>query len=219
MTTDQKPFPLRVVVLISGRGSNLEALLAHPGHGQTFQIQAVISNKAGAAGLNTARAHGVACEVLAHADFASREAFDAQLMRLIDSFKPGLVVLAGFMRILTDGFVHHYAGHLVNVHPSLLPAFPGLDTHQRALDAGCCLHGATVHFVTPQLDHGPVIAQAAVPVLAGDTAATLAARVLAREHVILPAAVVAFAHGHLQVDGLRVHWRCEMPPVFTVEVC
>lgn len=158
------------------------------------QVAAVISNKASAGGLVLARAQGVATEVLDHTSFASREAFDAALMARIDSYAtpghPPLVLLAGFMRILTPGFVNHYAGRLVNIHPSLLPAFAGLNTHQRAIDAGCQVAGATVHLVTPELDHGPILAQAVVPVLPGDSADTLAARVLTQEHLIYPRAVV-----------------------------
>ena len=157
------------------------------------RVAAVISNKADAKGLALARAHGIATEVLDHKQFASREAFDEALALGIDRFEtpgnPLLVVLAGFMRILTPGFVNHYAGRLVNIHPSLLPAFAGLHTHQRAIDAGCKLAGATVHLVTPELDHGPILAQAAVPVLPGDTAEALAARVLTQEHLMYPRAI------------------------------
>ena len=157
------------------------------------RVAAVISNKADAKGLIFAREHGIATEVLDHKTFASREAFDAALMVLIDRFNtpqhPVLVVLAGFMRILTPGFVAHYAGRLMNIHPSLLPAFAGLHTHQRALDAGCQFAGATVHLVTAELDHGPILAQAVVPVLPDDTADALAARVLTQEHLIYPQAV------------------------------
>lgn len=158
------------------------------------QVAAVISNKASAGGLVLARSHGVATEVLDHTAFVSREDFDAALVQRIDSYatpgNPPLVLLAGFMRILTPGFVTHYAGRLVNIHPSLLPAFAGLNTHQRAIDAGCQVAGATVHLVTSELDHGPILAQAAVPVLPGDSATTLAARVLSQEHLIYPRAVV-----------------------------
>ena len=168
------------------------------------RIAAVVSNKASAAGLQFAAAHGIATGVVEHRQFPTREAFDAELARLIDSHAPDLVVLAGFMRILTEGFVRHYEGRLLNIHPSLLPAFPGLDTHQRAIDAGCRLAGATVHFVTPELDHGPIVSQAAVPVHTDDTAATLSARVLAQEHVIYPRAVRWFVEGKLRVDGHRV---------------
>ncbi|WP_180131981.1 phosphoribosylglycinamide formyltransferase [Rhodoferax sp. BLA1] len=188
-----------IVILISGGGSNMLAILkaAQREHWATqyqAQVAAVISNKASAGGLALARSHGVATEVLDHTSFASREDFDAALMQRIDSYAtPGntpLVLLAGFMRILTPGFVNHYAGRLVNIHPSLLPAFAGLNTHQRAIDAGCQVAGATVHLVTPELDHGPILAQAVVPVLPGDSADTLAARVLTQEHLIYPRAVV-----------------------------
>lgn len=157
------------------------------------QVAAVVSNKADAQGLVFARENGITTQVLDHTTFPSREAFDQALAALIDRFDtpqaPVLVVLAGFMRILSPGFVAHYCGRLVNIHPSLLPAFPGLNTHQRAIDAGCQFAGATVHQVTAELDHGPILAQAVVPVLSGDTAATLAARVLSQEHVIYPKAI------------------------------
>jgi phosphoribosylglycinamide formyltransferase-1 len=156
------------------------------------QVAAVLSNRADAQGLDFAKDHGIATAVLDHKAFASREEFDAALMAEIDRHAPDLVVLAGFMRILTPGFVAHYAGRLLNVHPSLLPAFPGLDTHQRAIDAGCRFAGATVHQVTAELDHGAILAQAVVPVLMGDTADTLAARVLTQEHLIYPQAVAQF---------------------------
>jgi len=156
------------------------------------QVAAVLSNRADAQGLDFARDHGIPTAVLDHKDFASREDFDAALMAEIDRHAPDLLVLAGFMRILSPGFVAHYAGRLLNVHPSLLPAFPGLNTHQRAIDAGCRFAGATVHQVTADLDHGPILAQAVVPVLLGDTADTLAARVLTQEHLIYPQAVAQF---------------------------
>jgi phosphoribosylglycinamide formyltransferase-1 len=160
-------------------------------------VSAVLSNRAEAQGLAFAHDHGIANQVLDHKAFASREDFDAALMAEIDRHAPALVVLAGFMRILTPGFVAHYAGRLLNVHPSLLPAFPGLNTHQRAIDAGCRFAGATVHQVTAELDHGAILAQAVVPVLAGDTADTLAARVLTQEHIIYPLAVAEFLRGLL----------------------
>ena len=195
----------RVVILISGRGSNMEALLeARAGGRLAADIVAVISNRADAGGLATARERGVATGVVAHRDFPDREAFDAALAAAIDAHAPDLVVLAGFMRILTAGFVSRYAGRLINIHPSLLPAFPGLDTHERALAAGCKVHGATVHFVTAELDHGPIAAQAAVPVLPDDTPDTLAARVLAQEHVIYPRVVDWFARGLIRIEGNRV---------------
>jgi phosphoribosylglycinamide formyltransferase-1 len=156
------------------------------------QVAAVLSNRADAQGLDFAKDHGIATAVLDHKAFASREDFDAALMAEIDRHAPDLVVLAGFMRILTSGFVAHHAGRLLNIHPSLLPAFPGLNTHQRAIDAGCRFAGATVHQVTAELDHGAILAQAVVPVLAGDTADTLAARVLSQEHLIYPQAVAQF---------------------------
>lgn len=190
---------MSVVVLISGRGSNLQALLD-----ARIPVSAVISNKAGVGGLEIAERHGIATRVVEHRAYAGREAFDAALAAAIDEFKPELVVLAGFMRILTPGFVERHAGRLVNIHPSLLPSFPGLDTHERALEAGVKLHGCTVHFVTADLDHGPIIAQAAVPVLDDDTPDTLAARVLREEHRIFPEAVRAFLDGRLRVRGLRV---------------
>ena len=192
---------MNVVVLISGRGSNLKALLDAEVGGT---IAAVISNRADAGGLALARERGVPTAVVKHRDFATREAFDAALRDAIDRHEPGLVVLAGFMRILTSDFVAHYRGRLINIHPSLLPAFPGLDTHRRALEAGVKIHGCTVHFVTDALDHGPIIAQAAVPVLDDDDEAVLAARVLAEEHRIFPEAVRRFCEGRLVIAEGRV---------------
>jgi len=190
----------RIVILISGRGSNMEAMLrAHAAGELPVEIAAVIANKADAGGLATAAQAGVPTAVVPHRDYASREDFDAALAKAIDAYAPDLVVLAGFLRVLTTGFVEHYAGRLINIHPSLLPAFPGLHTHERALAAGCKLHGATVHFVTPELDHGPIIIQAVVPVLPDDDADALAARVLKQEHLIYPRAVRWFAEGRLQV--------------------
>jgi phosphoribosylglycinamide formyltransferase-1 len=186
-----------IVILISGSGSNMGAILRAAEQERWAErlkarVAAVISNKADAQGLVLAHAQGVTTAVLEHKVFASREAFDEALRVQIDQFSPSLVVLAGFMRILTPGFVAHYAGRLLNIHPSLLPAFPGLNTHQRAIDAGCQFAGATVHQVTADLDHGPILAQAVVPVLADDTADMLAARVLSQEHLIYPRAVAAF---------------------------
>lgn len=172
--------------------------------GWPARVAAVIANRPDAAGLAFAASHGIATAVVDHRQFPDRERFDAALAREIDSFAPDLVVLAGFMRVLTAGFVDHYAGRMLNVHPSLLPSFPGLKTHQQALDAGVRLHGASVHFVTSQLDHGPIVVQSAVPVLAGDTPAMLAERVLATEHIIYPRAVRWFVEGRLALDGLRV---------------
>jgi phosphoribosylglycinamide formyltransferase-1 len=196
---------LRIVILISGRGTNMEALLRARERGELpVEIAAVIANRADARGLATASGHGIATRVVEHRSYPDRKAFDAALAAAIDSFAPGLVVLAGFMRVLGTEFVAHYAGRLVNIHPSLLPAFPGLHTHERALEAGCKAHGATVHFVTPELDHGPIIIQAVVPVLPADDADALAARVLAQEHVIYPRAVRWIAEGRVHVDGGRV---------------
>ncbi len=183
-----------IVILISGSGSNMAAIVETAQRERWSDtlgatVAAVISNKPVAAGLAVANALGVPTQVLDHTGFANREAFDAALAQAIDVHTPALVVLAGFLRILTPAFVNHYAGRLVNIHPSLLPAFPGLNTHQRAIDGGCRFAGATVHRVTAELDHGPILDQAVVPVLPGDTAATLAARVLAQEHRIYPQAV------------------------------
>ncbi|MES2281133.1 MAG: phosphoribosylglycinamide formyltransferase [Pseudomonadota bacterium] len=185
-----------IVILISGNGSNMVAIAGAAQKEDWAEkfgagIACVISNRTDSEGLAAAKALGISTQLLDHKQFASREAFDAALQQLIDSFNPALVVLAGFMRILTPGFVAHYAGRLVNIHPSLLPAFTGLNTHQRAIDAGCKVAGATVHLVTADLDHGPILAQAVVPVLAGDDAPRLAARVLAQEHRLYPAAVRA----------------------------
>ena len=195
----------KLVILISGRGSNMEAIVrACAGEGWPAQVAAVIANRPDAAGLAFAASHGIATAVVDHRQFPDRDSFDAALAGQIDAFAPDLVVLAGFMRVLTDRFVDHYAGRMLNVHPSLLPSFPGLKTHQQALDAGVRLHGASVHFVTSKLDHGPIVAQSAVPVEAADTAATLAARVLATEHIIYPRAVRWFVEGRLALDGSRV---------------
>jgi phosphoribosylglycinamide formyltransferase 1 len=186
-----------IVILISGSGSNMAAI-ARAAQKESWQekfgarIAAVFSSKADAPGLAVAQSLGIASAVVSHRDFASRGAFDAALMAGIDAHAPALVVLAGFMRILTPGFVQHYAGRLINIHPSLLPAFTGLNTHQRAIDAGCSVAGATVHQVTAELDHGAILAQAVVPVLPGDTAEVLAARVLTQEHLIFPKAVRGF---------------------------
>ncbi|MGL4437379.1 MAG: phosphoribosylglycinamide formyltransferase [Giesbergeria sp.] len=183
-----------IVILISGGGSNMAAMVRTAQQQQWdkrlgARVAAVVSNKADAAGLAFAQAQGIATEVLDHKPFATREAFDTALAERIDRHAPTLVVLAGFMRILTPGFVAHYAGRLLNIHPSLLPAFTGLHTHQRAIDAGCKFAGCTVHQVTAELDVGPILDQAVVPVLPGDTAASLAARVLTQEHVVYPRAV------------------------------
>lgn len=185
-----------IVILISGSGSNMAAIV-HAAKNQGWQdkfgarVAAVISNKADAGGLAIARAQGIASACIDHTAFASRAAFDAELIRHIDPLEPVLVVLAGFMRILTPEFVAHYAGRLLNIHPSLLPAFTGMHTHQRAIDAGCRFAGATVHRVTAELDVGPILAQAAVPILPTDTAASLAARVQTQEHLLYPQAIAA----------------------------
>lgn len=191
---------IRVVVLLSGRGSNFKALLDA---NLPVQYTAVISNRPDAMGLNTARTHGIAAIALDHRQYPSRAAFDAALMAEIDKAGADLVVLAGYMRILGNEFVAHYQGRLINIHPSLLPSFPGLRTHASAIREGVKIHGCTVHFVTAKLDHGPIIIQAAVPVLPGDTPDALAARVLAQEHRIYPQAVKWFAEGKLVIsDGI-----------------
>ncbi|MFO0115819.1 MAG: phosphoribosylglycinamide formyltransferase [Betaproteobacteria bacterium] len=188
-----------IVILISGRGSNMAAILAA---NLPLSIKAVISNNPMATGLDTARQAGIETRVINHREFASREQFDAALLAAIQSFAPDLVVLAGFMRILTPGFIEQLEGRIINIHPSLLPAFAGLNTHQQAIDARVKLHGATVHVVTAKLDHGPIIAQAAVPVLGDDTADILAARVLAQEHVLYPTVLRAFAASNGDVLAL-----------------
>jgi phosphoribosylglycinamide formyltransferase 1 len=185
-----------IVILISGGGSNMQAIVQAAQQecwAQTLgaRVVAVISNKVDAGGLALAQQLGIATQVLAHTAYASREAFDQALMQAIDAHQPALVVLAGFMRLLTPAFVSHFEGRLLNIHPSLLPAFPGLHTHQRALDAGCKFAGATVHAVTTELDHGRIFEQSVVPVLPDDTRATLAERVLATEHLIYPKAIKA----------------------------
>jgi phosphoribosylglycinamide formyltransferase-1 len=187
---------MSVVVLISGRGSNLEALLR-----AGIPVSAVISNVAGAGGLAIASARAIPAIVVRHGDFPSREAFEAALAVQIDRFAPKLVVYAGFMRIVTAGFVGRYAGRILNVHPSLLPAFTGLHTHERALAAGVKIHGCTVHLVTPELDAGPIVIQAAVAVRAGDTADKLAARVLRQEHVVYSRAVRWYLEGKLVIES------------------
>jgi len=191
-----------IVILISGRGSNMEAIVraAIPG----ARIAAVISNRPGAGGLAFAAAHGIATEVLDHTGFADREQFDAALAETIDRHAPDLVVLAGFMRMLTPRFVRHYAGRLVNIHPSLLPAFTGLHTHRRAIETGVRVHGATVHFVTAELDGGPIIVQAVVPVLPDDTEEELAERVLVQEHRVYPQAVRWIVEDRVRLEGGKV---------------
>jgi phosphoribosylglycinamide formyltransferase-1 len=202
----------RIVVLLSGRGSNMEAIVrACTAERWPAQVVAVVSNRPQAPGLAFAQAHDIATAVVDHRAWADRAAFDDELARTIDAFAPDLVVLAGFMRILGAAFVRRYAGRLLNIHPSLLPAFPGLHTHRRALEAGCKVAGATVHFVTDALDHGPIVIQAAVPVLPGDDEAMLAARVLEREHVIYPRAVRWCVEGALRVEGGIVTHRAGEP--------
>ena len=195
---------LPVVVLISGSGTNLQALIDAQGESCPFAITCVISNRPGARGLARAKAAGIDTRVIDHTGYADRDSFDRALGDAIAGCRPGLVVLAGFMRILTDAFVDRFSGRMVNIHPSLLPAFQGLHTHRRALEAGVDEHGASVHFVTAELDGGPVIAQARVPVAAADDEETLAARVLGREHVLLPQVVAWFAEGRLAMRDGRV---------------
>ena len=197
----------RIVILISGRGSNMRALFEA---NLPARIVAVISNNAQAGGLDYARQHAVETHVISHRDFADRTAFDQALAERVDSLRPDVIVLAGFMRILTGTFLSRFSGRVLNIHPSLLPAFAGLNTHQRALDEGVRLHGCTVHFVTTALDHGPIIVQAAVPVLPDDDAARLAARVLDQEHRIYPMAVrwfledkITLINGRVQLNGSR----------------
>jgi len=205
--------PKSIVCLISGRGSNVEAILrtarqegweSGPAAGCPIRVAAVISSRREVRGLEVARSYGVPAQVLPHSDFPSREAFDAALAEAIDTHRPTLVVLAGFMRVLTPAFVARYRGGLLNIHPSLLPAFPGLDTHRRALQAGVRLHGATVHFVSDQLDGGPIVAQAAVPVWPGDSEQALAARVLEQEHILLPRCIRWVLEGLVRLEGERV---------------
>ena len=190
-----------IVILISGRGSNMEAVVRALDTEQwPARIAAVISNKPDAAGLAFAASRGIPTAVVANKDFATRAEFDAVLQQTIDRFAPDLVVLAGFMRILTAPFVAHYAGRMLNIHPSLLPLFPGLHTHEAALAAGHAEHGATVHFVTAELDHGPVVAQARIPVHPGDTPDTLAQRLLAEEHQLYPHAIRLFVEDRLTIE-------------------
>lgn len=206
----------RIVILISGRGSNMEAIVkACAAEGWPARIAAVISNRPAAAGLAFAAAQGIETVVVDHKAFASREDFDLALAQAIDAFAPDLLVLAGFMRILGTAFTARYEGRMLNVHPSLLPAFPGLHTHEKAIETGCKLAGATVHFVTAELDHGPIVAQAAVPVLPGDDADALAARVLVQEHRMYPRAVRWFVQGQLRLAHGRVQQLADEPQVFS----
>jgi phosphoribosylglycinamide formyltransferase 1 len=191
----------RIVILISGRGSNMRSIVTACAEQQwPAQVAAVISNRPDAAGLGFAAQQGIECGVIDHRAFASRDAFDAALAQAIDAHAPDLVVLAGFMRILGAGFVRRYEGRLLNIHPSLLPAFPGLHTHRRAIEAGCKLAGVTVHFVTLELDHGPIVIQAVVPVLPNDDEQALSQRVLSREHQIYPQAVRWLVEGRLRIE-------------------
>jgi phosphoribosylglycinamide formyltransferase-1 len=195
-----------IVILISGRGSNMQAIV-HAARAEKWpaRIAAVISNRADAKGLAFAREQGIPTVVVSNKAYPSRDEFDGALQTEIDRYSPDLVVLAGFMRILTNPFVEHYAGRMLNIHPSLLPSFPGLGTHRQALMAGVKVHGATVHFVTPNLDHGPIVAQAMVPVMPEDTEYTLSDRVLEQEHVIYPRAVRWFVEDRLSLDNGLVH--------------
>ncbi len=197
-----------IVILISGRGSNMEAILRTAKTEQWHaSIAAVVSNRADAEGLKLAASYGIATAVVANKDYPNREQFDAALRAVIDGFTPNLVVLAGFMRILTTSFVQHYARRMLNIHPSLLPSFPGMATHRQALVAGVKVHGATVHFVTATLDHGPIVAQAVVPVLDDDTEQSLERRVLVAEHQIYPRAVRWFVEDRLSIEDGRVYQR------------
>ena len=209
----------RITVLASGRGSNLAALLAAEREGRLGgTIAAVVSNRPAIRALELAAAQGVPGFVVPHASYAAREDFDAAMAAAIEATEPDLVVLAGFMRILGPELVTRFDGRMLNIHPSLLPSYPGLHTHRRALADGVRLHGCTVHFVTAALDHGPIVAQGAVPVLQGDDEATLAARVLAVEHRLLPAVVAAFCAGRLVIAGSRVHVKHEAVPDASLEV-
>ena len=212
-----------IVILISGGGSNMKAIVqraqqqAWEAHGLA-RIAAVVSNRADAGGLTFAAEQGIPTVVLSHKDFASREAYDAALMAKMDAFMPDLVVLAGFMRILTPEFTNHYARRMLNIHPSILPNFKGLHTHEQALAAGVKVHGATVHGVTAELDHGPIVMQSSVAVLPDDTADTLAARVLKTEHIIYPQVVQWFIEDGLVWDdaGIRLHPKLGAPPQWVV---
>lgn len=196
----------KIVILISGRGSNMQAIVrAARAENWPATIAAVISSRADAPGLVTAAAAGIATTVVANQDYPNRDAFDAALRNAIDRHAPDLIVLAGFMRILTPGFVEHYAGRMLNIHPSLLPAFPGLATHRRALESKAPVHGATVHFVTAELDHGPTVAQAIVPVFPDDTEHSLSARVLEQEHLLYPRAIRWFIEDRIRIDNGVVH--------------
>ncbi|NLA89365.1 MAG: phosphoribosylglycinamide formyltransferase [Alcaligenaceae bacterium] len=199
--------PQRLVILISGRGSNMQSIVKMAQGRSDMEVVAVIANRADSAGLQWAEEQGISTDLVAHRDFSDRLSFDRALMERIDSYKPDWVILAGFMRILTDVFVEHFIGKLINIHPSLLPLFPGLDTHKRALDAGCTVHGSTVHFVTPELDAGPTIAQSLVPVLPTDNEQSLTDRILETEHQLYPSVVQYLVSGdcYLNEQG-EVQW-------------
>lgn len=207
--------PQRIVILISGRGSNMQSIVNMAKDRSDMDVVAVIANRADSAGLRWAEEQGIATELLAHRDFSERLDFDRALMARIDTYQPDWVILAGFMRILTDEFVTHYMAKLINIHPSLLPLFPGLDTHQRALDAGCTAHGSTVHFVTPELDAGPTIAQSLVPVLPNDDETSLTERVLSMEHTLYPAVVQYLISGDCYLDEQgKVQWAKPVQRIF-----
>ncbi len=205
MTGNPRNATCKLVVLISGNGSNLQAIIDAIAAGEIpAEIRAVISNNPDAYGLERARRAGIPTAVVDHRDYPDRERYDQALRAVIDRYAPDLVVLAGFMRILTPAFVEHYAGRMLNIHPSLLPRYQGLDTHRRVLEAGDAIHGVSVHFVTPELDSGPIVLQAEVPVGPGDTEEDLARKVHAEEHVIYPRVIRWFAEGRLRLDGDRV---------------
>ena len=209
----------RITVLVSGRGSNLRALIDAERHGRLGgAVAAVLCNRADAAAVEIAAEHGIATQVIEHRAFASREAFEAALATAIDATEPDLIVLAGFMRVLGPAFVARYPGRMLNIHPSLLPAYPGLDTHKRALADGVRVHGCTVHFVTADVDHGPIVMQGAIAVNDGDDESSLAARVLGVEHKLLPAAVRAFCEGRLVIAGRRVRVKDEVVPATALVV-
>ena len=209
----------RITVLVSGRGSNLRALIDAERRGQLGgTIASVLCNRANAPALGIAAEHGIATQVIEHRTFATRDAFEAALAAAIDASEPDLIVLAGFMRVLGAAFVARYAGRMLNIHPSLLPSYPGLDTHKRALAEGVRIHGCTVHFVTADVDHGPIVMQGAVAVRDGDDEAKLAARVLEVEHQVLPAAVRAFCEHRLVITGRRVRVNDEMVPAAALVV-
>ena len=208
----------RIVVLVSGRGSNLRALVEAR---LPLQLAAVISNRPDAAGLAFAAEHGIATQVVDHTAFGDREMFDTALGDAIEAHAPDLVVMAGFMRLLTPGFIRRFAGRMVNIHPALLPAFTGLDTHARAIERGCTVHGCTVHYVTEGMDEGPIVAQAVVPVMPDDDADTLAARVLAEEHRLYPAVLRAWSEGAFSFEDDRVVWHtgCNWPAAAHYPAC